>query len=36
MDLEDPKYRPAAITSRQNTMIGVTIAMTLLGSKWDA
>lgn len=30
-DMSDPKYAPAAILARQNTLVGVTIAMTLVG-----
>ncbi|KAF2276366.1 uncharacterized protein EI97DRAFT_433207 [Westerdykella ornata] len=32
MDRTDPKYAPAAIMARQNTMIAVTVAMTLVGA----
>jgi hypothetical protein len=32
MDPNDPKYAPAAIATRQNHTIGVTVAMSLIGA----
>lgn len=34
LDLNDPKYEPAAIRARQNSMMAVTISMTLVGGAY--